>query len=275
MRLLTLCSGAGLFDTVVEQRLKLDLHIGVDTDPNRVHCANLNHNSTYYLHDVRDLFSFASTFDWVHASPPCNEASAVNPKGKETEFSTSIADGINRHLEYYRPEFFTLENVPQYESFESFKRIIQKLNSLNYHVTFGVFDSAQLKAAVRRKRLLLFASKKEIRIPPSSSTRTQDTWKDTEWGKRQQWLKYTAFGKEVRIPSGYPIPSLFYGAAATLRSDEDEPVPPQFLLDCWLGGYSKKWDFGTGGKSSSMNQIVLGMVWSHSLLLCDYVQTNL
>ncbi len=62
--------------------------------------------------------------DFFHASPECQRASQANKNKGETSLDIKLGQRTIDFLDVLRPRVFTLENVGNYQRFESFKRIV-------------------------------------------------------------------------------------------------------------------------------------------------------
>lgn len=102
-----------------------------------------------------------------HASPPCPSFSNAKQGGVETPNDLILTDAVGIALEYYEPDTFTLENVPHYQSSESWQRILRTLLKLNYFVDSGNLNSADFGVPQTRNRFWVRASKGLLMSLPS------------------------------------------------------------------------------------------------------------
>jgi DNA (cytosine-5)-methyltransferase 1 len=96
--------------------------------------------------------------DWLHASPPCINASRAK-NGKETQEDIELANAICRAIETLKPDYFSLENVIGYASFKSLANIKRYLKNNGYYVEYALLDCSDCGVPQSRKRLFLVASK--------------------------------------------------------------------------------------------------------------------
>lgn len=96
--------------------------------------------------------------DWLHASPPCVNASRAN-NGKEAQEDLDLADAICRAITVLKPSYFSLENVSGYIHFQAFDKIADHLAKTGYSYTCQVFEMANYGVPQSRRRLFLVASK--------------------------------------------------------------------------------------------------------------------
>lgn len=95
--------------------------------------------------------------DFLHASPPCTNASTANSKAGETELDRALGYKTAQFVEVLRPTVFTLENVWQYRNFEAFKFILTTLERLGYWVDVQHVNSADYGVPQTRRRMILRA----------------------------------------------------------------------------------------------------------------------
>lgn len=98
------------------------------------------------------------TLFWLHSSPSCKTASQANNDGGEGPADLSSAAAIVRAIETIRPRRFSLENVWQYRTYQSFANILAALHTQGYAVNFWHLNSADYGVPQTRKRLILVAS---------------------------------------------------------------------------------------------------------------------
>lgn len=97
--------------------------------------------------------------DHLHASPPCPNFSVAKTGGAETELDIAMAEAVCRSIVYFKPDTFTLENVPAYINSQSFKSIVNTLHGMGYFVDWQNLNSANFGVPQTRNRLWVRASK--------------------------------------------------------------------------------------------------------------------
>lgn len=95
--------------------------------------------------------------DFLHASPPCTNASVANSGATETALDISLVEKVIEFIRILKPEFFTLENVWFYRSFASFANILSYLEAAGYWVDVQKVNAADFGVPQTRQRLLLRA----------------------------------------------------------------------------------------------------------------------
>lgn len=98
--------------------------------------------------------------NWLHASPPCVNASIANSKGGETPLDIKLAEAVVCAIAHFLPDYFSLENVRDYGRFESFDLITLELARLGYERSWVTLDAAEYGVPQHRDRLWLVASRK-------------------------------------------------------------------------------------------------------------------
>ena len=143
---------------------------------------NMSHDHQMFLSDVRDfdwnVIKPHNRPDWLHASPPCVNASTAN-NGKETQEDISLAQAICRAIETLKPQYFSLENVAGYKYYKSFKLINDELiDNLGYFWDWQVLDAYWFGVPQNRKRLFLVASRNQFAHRWIKVSREKSHWYD-------------------------------------------------------------------------------------------------
>ena len=115
--------------------------------------------------------------DWLHASPPCINASRAK-NGQETGTDVYLADGVVSAIETLNPDYFSLENVQGYLDYKSFSIILNCLFRLDYRYDIKVLDCAQYGVPQSRKRLFLVAYRKGFRLLTDIPLAPVVSWKE-------------------------------------------------------------------------------------------------
>ncbi|MBD2472184.1 DNA cytosine methyltransferase [Nostoc sp. FACHB-145] len=99
--------------------------------------------------------------DYLHASPVCANFSQAHTAKAGTAIETAddltAAQAVAVAIRQLRPRVFTLENVPRYQSSQSFAIILDALESLGYRVSYSIVNMADFGLPQARRRLVLVA----------------------------------------------------------------------------------------------------------------------
>ena len=115
--------------------------------------------------------------DWLHASPPCVNASRAK-NGQETEMDRYLADGVCQAIAVLKPEYFSLENVAGYADYKSLQLITNCLVDEGYRLSFRILDCAQYGVPQSRKRLFLTANRNPFRLLSEIPLAPVVSWKE-------------------------------------------------------------------------------------------------
>lgn len=112
--------------------------------------------------------------DYFHGSPVCKnysllKAGEYNRKkstGKDADLDMRSAEAVTKVLYAKQPEFFTAENVREYQNSEAMDMIREALSDLGYNWDEGIYNAYDYGAATDRKRLIVRATKSfELPVP--------------------------------------------------------------------------------------------------------------
>lgn len=160
----TLCSGGELFG--VGARAAGWQHLdGYEIEPSIALVAWLNGFHVHATDVCKVDYASLSPADHLHASPSCKSASQANQAGGETAEDLAVADAIGRAVRAHQGLTFSLENVWQYRTFESFWRILHALHDCGFVADYEHINSADFGVPQTRKRLILRAVRGR-RVPP-------------------------------------------------------------------------------------------------------------
>ena len=99
--------------------------------------------------------------DWLHASPPCVNASVANSKAGETQLDRDLAESVAKAIAHFSPSVFTLENVRGYRDFAACRRyIVEALYDGGYCFVEKVLNAAAYGVPQVRDRYWIIATKK-------------------------------------------------------------------------------------------------------------------
>jgi DNA (cytosine-5)-methyltransferase 1 len=138
---------------------------GIDIDTQCRFPYQENNDATFIEADVRNLSSKELRVLWkggahslLAGCAPCQPFSTYSRKGRGSRKDTKwelVAD-FGRLVSEARPDFVTMENVPQLVDHQVFAAFLETLNG--YHIWWDVIECAQYGVPQTRKRLVLLAS---------------------------------------------------------------------------------------------------------------------
>lgn len=116
--------------------------------------------------------------DWLHASPPCKNASIANADGGEATEDIETAQAVCRFIRAWLPPTFSLENVWGYRTFAAFTAICQTLTECGYSYDYWHLNAANYGVPQTRRRLILVARRGLHRIQRPEATHRDggDLW---------------------------------------------------------------------------------------------------
>lgn len=110
--------------------------------------------------DIRHVdYSDLTRPDWLHASPPCINASVANTKKGESDLDMELAQAVCRAIVALKPDYFSLENVRGYATFKAYQSIKECLLANDYKYIDGILNAADYGTPQTRIRLFLVASR--------------------------------------------------------------------------------------------------------------------
>lgn len=110
---------------------------------------------------------------YLHASPPCTNASVANALAGEAELDIDLARAIIRAIRHIRPKVFTLENVAGYKDFYAAAIIGWALDEMGYTWDWDIYNAANFGTPQTRKRLILRAVKGAKVLPDVFQTHAE------------------------------------------------------------------------------------------------------
>ena len=212
---------------------------------------------THYQDFPQDLFV-------LHASPPCVNYS--NLKNLDTRpgilngeklSDVEIARSVAYAVEKLRPQYFTLECVPRYQSGSAYAWIDRVLKALEYTVNFAVCDLADYAVPQNRARFFVFASRADVPPLKMPAKVPQVGWRRSVQGcstspcalTDTQKEAYTAFLETNEI-TDVLIQKTTYGRKL--------PVIRQAIEPCWTIAKSLFIDGKKGSRSKAITGVIDG-----------------
>lgn len=177
---------------------------------------------------------------------PCQPFSKQNRVQRADDDRSSLLLEFLRFVDYYRPDFVFVENVPRIRGTEReegvFSDFVESLEDFNYEVSFDFFRAQDYGVPQRRKRLVLTAGLRRA-VPTPSKTHGPDTT-HSEYAKVWDYI-----GDLPAIEAGEEHPDVPNHRAANLselnmRRIRATPVegdrrnwPEELRLKCHSGEY--------------------------------------
>ncbi len=181
-KILDLFSGAGGFSYGMEKNEHFQTMVAVDFNPNALATFKYNMPNAYII--IGDITNTEIKKQIIESSqrlqvnmiiggPPCQGFSL---KGKKLGLNDPRNYLFNEYLnivETLQPDVFTIENVKALLSTSAgwFKnQIIEKVNKLGYHVSYGILNASAFGVPQARERAIFICCKeKEIELPIGNS----------------------------------------------------------------------------------------------------------
>ena len=133
---------------------------GIESDPGIADLYRSNVGDGIICADVGSIdYSALPAPDLLWASPSCKNASTANANRGETPEDRAAGAAICRAIETLNPRWFVLENVTQYDAFDSYRRICATLDRLGYWWNASFVQAADLGVPQTRRRLILRSSR--------------------------------------------------------------------------------------------------------------------
>lgn len=159
-KIVSLFSGAGGLDLGFE-KAKFDIIWANENDKKII--PTFKHNFPKTELDERSIEDIPlkdiPDCDGIIGGPPCQSWSAAGShRGINDSRGRLFLEEYIKIIKNKKPKFFLAENVPGIKFAkhnESFKAILNKLKSIGYHISYGVYNSHDYDVAQIRKRLII------------------------------------------------------------------------------------------------------------------------
>lgn len=176
------CGGGGM--TCGLRQAGIHVIAGVDFDKNAKATYEYNNPGSQFIHtDIRRLRSnyFERNFS-IHPNDdhlilvgcsPCQYYSIINTDRTKSELSKTLLLNFARFVEYYKPGYVLVENVPGIVTNKEsvLPQFLKKLDKLGYKVTKDIVDMSHYGVPQSRHRFSLIATRleHEISLPAKDS----------------------------------------------------------------------------------------------------------
>lgn len=179
------CGAGGL--TCGLQKSGIKIVAGYDIDPASKYPFEENNKSKFIQADIREVKGKdikgllpKKAFTLIAGCAPCQPFSSYTNPIKSRDEKWSLLDEFARIVKEAKPDFVTMENVPNLERQDVFNSFTKCLTKNGYHYTYKIVSCPEYGIPQSRRRLVLLASRKgpiEI-IPPSHKKEKYVTVKD-------------------------------------------------------------------------------------------------
>jgi DNA (cytosine-5)-methyltransferase 1 len=178
------CGVGGLTRGLEKSGIKVK--IGVDIDPNCRYPYTANNDAKFLLKSVVDLSASdlsgkkkTKQLKLLAGCAPCQPFSTYRQKDGSSDDRWNLLEHFGRLAVELKPDFVTMENVPNLEKQEVFRQFVATLTGEGYKVSHEVVDCSEFGVPQQRRRLVLLASKHGAisLIRPKSRRTTRKTVK--------------------------------------------------------------------------------------------------
>lgn len=159
------CGAGGL--TCGLRQAGIKVKAGVDLEARCEYAYAHNNKAKFIARSVVDLkgedisrLNGHADYTLLAGCAPCQAFSAYNQKATNTDPRWNLLDQFGRLVEESKPDFVTMENVPQLAKKDVFEAFLAKLAACGYHTPdWKVVKCEEYGLPQRRHRLVLLASR--------------------------------------------------------------------------------------------------------------------
>lgn len=178
---------------------------------------------------------------------PCQPFTKQITRHRANDVRRALLSHFQRFIEYYRPEFVFLENVPGLQKITGktgvFGKFLNALNQLEYHEMHGAILAQHYGVPQKRRRLVLIASRLgPLSFPPRTHGRGTP---NPEYSKVGEWIRdfppIKAGEKHPSTPNhqaAHLFPINLERIRATPEGGDRRDWPDHLQLQCHLKGYT-------------------------------------
>ena len=248
MKAIDLFAGFGGFSTGARMA-GVDVVWAANHWPDAVHWHAENHPSTEHV--CQDLhqanWAEVPAHDLICASPCCQGFSRARGKSHgnpEHDASRSTAWAVVSAVEYHRPAFALIENVPEFIQWTLYPAWQSAMQALGYSLAPHIVDAADLGVPQNRKRLFIVASRSEaplmLNLPKGEHVSANSFlgWEAGRWskvekpGRAKATLARIARGRHSLKTDRFLIPYYSSGSGLTGRCTK-RPIGTIATRDTW------------------------------------------
>ena len=174
------CGGGGL--TCGLRQAGINVKMGVDFDLNCKYAYEHNNKARFLHKSILDVTAkeVKANFRKGHYSllagcAPCQTFSSYNPKATYHDKRWHLLSHFQRLAAEVRPDFVTMENVPNIHKQKVFRDFVRTLKQLGYNVDYKIVNCPKYGLPQLRKRIVLMASRlgKIVVPPPKKNVRVK------------------------------------------------------------------------------------------------------
>ncbi|WP_125709847.1 DNA cytosine methyltransferase [Lacticaseibacillus porcinae] len=162
------CGVGGLTNGI--QRTGINVVAGYDILPSCKYPYEFNNHARFIQKDVKDidddeiskLYPNDTDFKVLIGCAPCQPFSAYSHRYKNNEGhqdKLDLLDYFGKQVINVKPDIVSMENVPQLEKTDIFKKFLTTLSDEGYQYTYKIVYAPAYGVPQKRKRLLLLASR--------------------------------------------------------------------------------------------------------------------
>jgi DNA (cytosine-5)-methyltransferase 1 len=144
----------------------IDVAFGVDIDPACEYAYTANNRATFLLKSVVDVTA-SDLAELDNGSPvtllagcaPCQPFSKYRWKADSSDDRWNLLDHFGRLAKELKPDLITMENVPNLQIQDIFRKFVRTLKREGFHVAHEIVDCSEFGVPQTRERLVLLASR--------------------------------------------------------------------------------------------------------------------
>ena len=158
------CGAGGLTCGLKQGGIKVKA--GVDIETRCEYAYSHNNKAKFIAQPVSELtgediacFNANADYTLLAGCAPCQAFSTYNPKATSADPRWHLLTEFGRLIEESKPDFVTMENVPQLANKDVFEAFRNRLKELGYFIDWKVVRCEEYGLPQHRHRLVLLASK--------------------------------------------------------------------------------------------------------------------
>lgn len=150
---------------------------GIDNDESCKFAYEKNNKAKFISRNIRDISGKEikklypkNSIKILVGCAPCQTFSqhTLKNKDREKDEKWSLLYEFLRIIRESKPDFVSMENVPQLRKYSIFGDFLEGLEKMNYKVKYKLVNSPKYGIPQKRVRLVLLASKRNVKIIPET-----------------------------------------------------------------------------------------------------------